>query len=53
LIKNVSTHIIQWWYFLDRCMQAMTGQYLSNRQITVTYAYKKDTKGERHGTPEG
>lgn len=29
----------------------MTGQYLCNRQITVSYAYKKDTKGERHGTP--
>lgn len=23
----------------------------ANRQITVSYAYKKDTKGERHGTP--
>lgn len=33
--------------------QAMTGQYLCNRQITVSYAYKKDTKGERHGTPAG
>lgn len=31
----------------------MNGQYLSNRQITVSYAYKKDTKGERHGTPAG
>ncbi|KAL2327108.1 hypothetical protein Fmac_020535 [Flemingia macrophylla] len=30
---------------------AMNGQYLCNRQITVSYAYKKDTKGERHGTP--
>ncbi|KOM45456.1 hypothetical protein LR48_Vigan06g076200 [Vigna angularis] len=29
----------------------MNGQYLCNRQITVSYAYKKDTKGERHGTP--
>lgn len=34
-------------------MQAMNGQYLCNRQITVSYAYKKDTKGERHGTPAG
>lgn len=33
--------------------QAMNGQYLCNRQITVSYAYKKDTKGERHGTPAG
>lgn len=31
----------------------MNGQYLCNRQITVSYAYKKDTKGERHGTPAG
>ena len=34
-------------------LQAMNGQYLCNRQITVSYAYKKDTKGERHGTPAG
>ncbi|KAE8718502.1 calcium-binding allergen Ole e 8-like [Hibiscus syriacus] len=26
-------------------------EYLCNRQITVSYAYKKDTKGERHDTP--
>eukprot|EP00850_Spirogloea_muscicola_P016924 SM000141S00868 [mRNA] locus=s141:84787:87993:+ [translate_table: standard] len=32
---------------------AMHGQYLCNRAITVSYAYKKDTKGERHGTPAG
>uniref|UniRef100_A0A2P2L6L4 Splicing factor 3B subunit 4 n=1 Tax=Rhizophora mucronata TaxID=61149 RepID=A0A2P2L6L4_RHIMU len=35
----------------DAAIEAMNGQYLSNRQITVSYAYKKDTKGERHGTP--
>ncbi|XP_059623704.1 uncharacterized protein LOC132266732 [Cornus florida] len=35
----------------DGAIEAMTGQYLCNRQITVSYAYKKDTKGERHGTP--
>lgn len=34
-------------------MKAMNGQYLCNRQITVSYAFKKDTKGERHGTPAG
>jgi splicing factor 3B subunit 4 len=28
-------------------------QHLCNRPITVLYAYKKDTKGERHGTPTG
>ncbi|XP_044484829.1 splicing factor 3B subunit 4-like [Mangifera indica] len=35
----------------DAAIEAMIGQYLCNRQITVSYAYKKDTKGERHGTP--
>jgi splicing factor 3B subunit 4 len=29
---------------------AMNGQYLCNRPITCSYAFKKDTKGERHGT---
>ena len=28
----------------------MNGQYLCNRAITCSYAYKKDAKGERHGT---
>ncbi|KAM3238528.1 hypothetical protein P3L10_013560 [Capsicum annuum] len=32
-------------------LQAMNGQYLCNRQITTSYAYKKDTKGERHEIP--
>eukprot|EP00959_Pyramimonas_sp_CCMP1952_P218609 4571938-Pyramimonas_sp.AAC.1 len=34
----------------DAAIDAMNGQFLCNRAITVTYAYKKDTKGERHGT---
>ncbi|KAG0592764.1 hypothetical protein KC19_1G279200 [Ceratodon purpureus] len=34
----------------DSAIEAMNGQYLCNRAITVSYAYKKDTKGERHGT---
>lgn len=29
----------------DAAIEAMNGQYLCNRQITVSYAYKKDTKG--------
>lgn len=29
----------------------MNGQYLMNRPLSITYAFKKDTKGERHGTP--
>jgi splicing factor 3B subunit 4 len=30
----------------DAAIEGMNGQYLCNRQITVSYAYKKDTKGE-------
>lgn len=29
----------------------MNGQFLMNKSITVQYAFKKDGKGERHGTP--
>ncbi|XVE87278.1 hypothetical protein DITRI_Ditri18aG0104100 [Diplodiscus trichospermus] len=32
-------------------IEEMNGQYLCNRQISVSYAYQKDTKGEPHGTP--
>jgi splicing factor 3B subunit 4 len=28
----------------------MNGQFLMNRPITVSYAFKKDSKNERHGT---
>ncbi|KAG1663691.1 hypothetical protein FOA52_013259 [Chlamydomonas sp. UWO 241] len=35
----------------DAAIEAMNGQFLCNRAISVGYAYKKDTKGERHGTP--
>ncbi|KAI3505995.1 hypothetical protein L1887_28348 [Cichorium endivia] len=31
-------------------IESMNGQYLCNRQITMSYAYKIDTKGEHHGT---
>lgn len=34
----------------DAAIEAMNGQYFSNRPITVSYAFKKDGKGERHGT---
>jgi splicing factor 3B subunit 4 len=40
-------------FFLCCIFQAMNNQHLCNRPITVSYAYKKDTKGERHGTPAG
>ena len=35
----------------DMAIEVMNGQYLCNRPISVTYALKKDSKGERHGTP--
>jgi len=34
----------------DTALEAMNGQYLCNRPITVSYAFKKDSKGERHGS---
>lgn len=34
----------------DLAIECMNGQYLSNRQIIVQYAFKKDTPGERHGS---
>lgn len=30
-------------------IECMHNQYLCNRQISVQYAYKKDSRGERHG----
>ncbi|XP_029813851.1 splicing factor 3B subunit 4 [Manacus vitellinus] len=37
----------------DAAIEAMNGQYLCNRPITVSYAFKKDSKGERHGSKQG
>eukprot|EP00921_Rhytidocystis_pertsovi_P014741 GHVQ01023725.1.p1 GENE.GHVQ01023725.1~~GHVQ01023725.1.p1 ORF type:complete len:394 (-),score=33.36 GHVQ01023725.1:3030-4058(-) len=34
----------------DSCLAGMNGQFLCNRPVHVSYAYKKDTKGERHGS---
>ncbi|KAL3082466.1 hypothetical protein niasHT_032829 [Heterodera trifolii] len=36
----------------DAALEAMNGQFLCNRPITCSYAFKKDTKGERHGTTD-
>lgn len=33
----------------DAAVEAMNGQYLWDRSITVQYAYKKDGQGARHG----
>ncbi|KAJ7042132.1 hypothetical protein C8F04DRAFT_1208292 [Mycena alexandri] len=34
----------------DAAVEAMNGSFLMNKAITVQYAFKKDGKGERHGT---
>lgn len=34
----------------DLAIECMHGQYLSNRQVVVQYAYKKDSNNERHGS---
>ncbi|CAB0033189.1 unnamed protein product [Trichogramma brassicae] len=34
----------------DASIEAMNGQYLCNRPISVSYAFKRDSKGERHGS---
>jgi splicing factor 3B subunit 4 len=34
----------------DAAIEAMNGQFLCNKPITVQYSFKKDGKGERHGT---
>jgi hypothetical protein len=31
-------------------VENMNGQFFGGKQITVQYAFKKDGKGERHGT---
>jgi len=35
----------------DAAIESMNGQFLMNKAITVQYAFKKEGKGERHGTP--
>ncbi|PVU94207.1 hypothetical protein BB560_005954 [Smittium megazygosporum] len=34
----------------DAAIEAMDGQYLANKKISVNYALKKDGKGERYGS---
>ena len=34
----------------DRAIECMDGQFLANQRISVSYAYKKDGRGERHGS---
>ncbi|GAA5890247.1 hypothetical protein JCM6882_008767 [Rhodosporidiobolus microsporus] len=35
----------------DAAIESMNSQFLMNKPVTVGYAFKKDGKGERHGTP--
>ena len=37
----------------DAAIESMNGQYLCNRSISISYAFKKESKAERHGTPAG
>ncbi|CAI2375834.1 unnamed protein product [Moneuplotes crassus] len=34
----------------DMAINTMNGQYISGQPVDVSYAYKRDTKGERHGS---
>jgi len=34
----------------DAAIESMDGQFLANSPVTVSYAFKKDGRGERHGT---
>ena len=34
----------------DMAIESMSGQFLCNRPITLSYAFKKEGKGERHGS---
>jgi len=34
----------------DASIDALNGQYICNRPISVSYAFKKDSKSERHGS---
>ena len=37
----------------DAAIEAMNGQYLGQKPININYAFKKDGKGERHGSAAG
>ena len=34
----------------DAAIEALAGQYLSGRPVSVQYAFRKDVRGERHGS---
>ena len=34
----------------DLAIESMDGRFLANKAITVQYAFKKDGKGDRHGS---
>jgi len=58
VMRDVDTNISKGYGFVsfdsfeasDLAIECMNGQFLSNRAISVQYAFKKDTPGERHGS---
>lgn len=34
----------------DAAIESMNGQFMLNRPVAVSYSFKKDSKGERHGS---
>ncbi len=44
LFSNIFKYLKKFYY---------KGQYFCNRTIHCSYAYKRDTKGERHGSAAG
>ena len=47
---NSPLHLI---IVLNDFLTTIIGQFFANKTINVMYAYKKDTKGERHGSAAG
>ncbi|KAM0682379.1 Splicing factor 3B subunit 4 [Mitosporidium daphniae] len=37
----------------DLALQTMNHQFLCNKPLSISYAFKKDSPGERHGSPAG
>jgi len=58
IMKDQSTNVSKGFAFInfatfdasDAAIEAMNGQFIENRPITIQYAFKKEAKGERHGS---
>ena len=61
IMKDQSTNVSKGFAFInfatfdasDAAIEAMNGQFIENRPITIQYAFKKEAKGERHGSIAG